>query len=120
MRKSILIDTNTDDIYISETGKLYFTRDNQEYVSQKIKNKVSVFLGEWWLDVTEGLPYRETILIKNPDLNLVTSTFVRAIGSVEEVEEILSFSASFDTSLREYKIEFRVKTTEQEIIEGII
>lgn len=38
--------------------------DDVERVAQQIKIQLLTFLGEWFLDVTHGVPYLEYVLVK--------------------------------------------------------
>ena len=48
--------------------------NNAERVAQQIKITLMAFLGEWFLDQRFGVPYLESVMIKNPNM-----AFIRGI-----------------------------------------
>jgi len=85
------------------------TDDLQEYVEQKLRLRLSIFLGEWYLDNTAGLPYLQDILVKRPQWSIVESVFKVAIKGTPGVREILEFVLLADKAARAVKVSFRVK-----------
>ena len=115
--RSIYLDPVTKDLALTSTKNLRLTTTNGEYVAQKIETVLSFFLGEWFLDYTEGTPYFESIFKKNPDLNLVnTALRNRIVNKIEEVEEIIKFETEFDTSLRQYSLDLEVRSITGDIV----
>jgi hypothetical protein len=53
--------------------------DGPEYAEQRISVTCDFFLGEFFLNTKEGIPYFRDILIKNPNPDTVRSVFRRAI-----------------------------------------
>jgi hypothetical protein len=80
-------------------------------VAQQIKIRLLTFLGEWFLDVRAGVPYFESILVKNPDRLIVEGLFREQIEGVPEVQEIESLTLAFDSLRRELSVTFRARTT---------
>jgi hypothetical protein len=81
-----------------------------DYVGQKLRILLSTVLGEWYLDITAGLPYFEEILVKNPNMSYVDSLVKAAILSVPEVSAIVQYTSLYETN-RELQIDFTVETT---------
>jgi hypothetical protein len=119
MAKTPFLDTEFKDLIV-ENGNLKFTSNDGEYISQKIENLLLFFQGEWWLNEDLGLPYYESILVKNPDFNLISTIFKEEILTIEEVETIEKFEVDYDNSLRKLTIFFAVKTTSGDTIEGSV
>lgn len=86
------------------------TVDKIEQVRQKIQIKLKFFSGEWFLDTAEGVPLYSVVFVKNPNFNLIASTFKNEILSVEGVKSILSYDQSLDSVNRELTIGFKVDT----------
>ncbi len=117
------------DIYLENTNKdlevenndLKLTSDNSEYTSQTIETVLKRFKGEWWLNEDEGLPYYDSILVKNPNMDLINTLFKTEIIAIPTIAKIISFTSQFDNSLRQLSISFEVQLTNGEIIgsEGI-
>lgn len=75
--------------------------DGDDEKAQKIANRLDLFVGEWFLDLREGVPYYEAILgQKNPRLELIKRIFRRAIMSVEGIADV-DIVMTFDKSARE-------------------
>ena len=86
------------------------------YVQQKLRIKLSTFKGEWYLDNTLGIDYFNSVLIKDPNLNLIEDVYKTKISEVDGVEEIVEFDLLFDKSTRTFTIDFKVKITTGEEI----
>lgn len=85
--------------------------DNAERVSQQIKIKLKSFLSEWFLDTTYGIPYFESILIKNPSLTTIRSIFRTQILAVDNVKSVNSLTVLLDKANRTLTVEFECDTT---------
>ncbi|MDC7234974.1 MAG: hypothetical protein PQJ58_17200 [Spirochaetales bacterium] len=101
--KDLLLD-ETSDVCIRNFD-LAFTGSDSEYVAQKIGFKLGFAEGEWFLDLSQGIPYFKRIFMKNPDLKIVGDLFKRAVLSIPEVDKIQSFLLSL-TVQRELLVEF--------------
>lgn len=99
---------NTNNLKL-QNFNFVFTQSTSEYVQQKLKLKLSVFQGEWYLDNTLGINYFEQVFVKNPNINLIEDVFKAKILEVDEVDEILEFNLLFDKVLRKFIIDFVVK-----------
>lgn len=64
-------------------------------VRQRLLIRLKFFRGEWFLDLRQGLPYYEQVLVKTPSLPLVESVFRRAILSTPGVLSIQKMSVTF-------------------------
>jgi hypothetical protein len=116
MKKNLYQDEITKDLILDSNKNLKLTSTLQEYVSQKIENKLRFLKGEWFLNVDLGVPYFETIFKKNPDINLINTIFIREIRSIEEVIEIIKFETDYDSSLRSFSIDLEVKIYDDSVI----
>lgn len=84
--------------------------DNAERVAQQILITLRFWLGEWFLDTTQGVPYLEYILIKNPNLSHIRQIFTEAIESVEGVQSIDDMILDFDERNRRLIVEYTATT----------
>ncbi len=64
--------------------------DGAEAVRQRLKIKLSTFLGEWFDDPTFGVPYKENVFTKPIRITLINATMTRAILEVPGVKRLLS------------------------------
>lgn len=85
--------------------------DNAERVSQQIGITLRFWLGEWFLNTTDGMPYLEYILVKNPNMNHVRQVISDAIRSVEGVDRTDSLVLDYDSKNRQLYVTYEVHTT---------
>jgi hypothetical protein len=100
---------DTHDIYLS-SGDLAIV-DGEDELVQRVKIKLLFFFGEWFLDTSLGIKYYESILKKNPDLNLVDSIIKASILDEPEMIDFIEYSSDFDISKREFSVNFIANTT---------
>lgn len=79
-----------------------------EYVRQKISARLKFFLGEWFLDLREGVPYFRDVFVKNPDVDLIRSIFRDVLSSVSDVAAVNQLALTYDDATRELAVEFHV------------
>ncbi len=118
MSKNLYLDFTTKDMALTADKNLRLTSTLTEFVSQKIENLLSYFYGEWFLNFEGGIPYFEKIFTKNPDINLVNTILLRQIKTIDEIIEIIKFETIFDVALRTFSVDFEVKASDGEIVEG--
>lgn len=93
-----------------------------EAIQQALIIRLQFFINEWFLDITRGVEFYQTIYVKNPNLNLVASVIKTQILTTPGVNEILSYAQSFDSTGRELTVVFKVDTDfgELEINEALV
>ena len=111
MSLNLYIDPTTHDIVVDNTGDLQMTSSDDENLSQKIEQRLSTFSGEWFLDVSMGVPYYERILKKNPNFTDVNSILLSVISTTNGVKDVVKFNVTYDTIERDYKVEFTCITS---------
>ncbi len=89
--------------------------DGSELVRQSILSRFRFFLGEWFLDVREGVPYFRDILVKSPDRDIVRSVFRQVLADTPGVLNILSFEILYDAQARTIRFSFEVQSTDDVI-----
>lgn len=90
-------------------GDLAFV-DGSEYTRQLIQCRFRMFLGEWFLDVREGVPYYQEILVKNPNREVVQSVFRDVLKNTPGVQEIDTFEVVLDRETRALRFNFVCQT----------
>ena len=93
--------------------------NDADKVAQQIKMNLLTFLGEWFLDVTFGVPYLEEILVKNPRMASVETILRKHIASVPDVIRIDSLSIDWDRKTRYLFVEFSCTTNLGPIKESV-
>lgn len=106
--RDLALDPETHDLLI-QNFDLVLNAD-LESVRQAVSVRLQFFYGEWFLDITEGIKYYEYILVKNPDLSLVSGIIKTAILNTPNVKEILDYSQAYDSVARSLTVSFRANT----------
>lgn len=68
-------------------------------------------LGEWFLDITHGVPYLEYILVKNPNFELIRQILKEQIQNVDDVEAVNSLELDYDSRQRRLSVNYAAETT---------
>lgn len=110
----ILLDSNGD-LYISPVGDIVLKNS----VAQKIRIKLLWFEGEWKWNKEEGMPYRESLLIKNPDTDYFEGVVRQKIFEVDEITEVKEVSVTFDKKTRGAVIKYTALTDYETIKEEV-
>jgi hypothetical protein len=84
--------------------------DNAERVAQQIKIQLLTFLGEWFLDVTHGVPYLDYVLIKNPNFTLIRELFREQILKVDGVTNLVNIDIDFNPATRQMSLSYEAET----------
>ena len=110
------------DLRLGTDKDLYLENDaielvtGTEAISQQIAIRLQFFLGEWFMDAREGMPYFRDILVKNPNLALVNATFKQAIEEVPNILRVDKLTTEISASLRTLTVNFSATTTSGETI----
>lgn len=83
-----------------------------EATAQRLRRKLRFFLGEWFLDTRLGVPYFESILVKNPQTNIILSIYRQIIFDDEAVTTLNDLNLEYDAANRTLSVTFRAETTE--------
>ena len=104
----IAADINTSDIVL-QNGDIMMI-DNAERVAQQILITLRFWLGEWFLNTTEGVPYLEYILVKQPNMAHIRQILTEQIQSVEGVKAVTNMELTFDQRERHLLVEYTADT----------
>lgn len=105
--------TKDGDVALAD-GRMFLT-SRSELVRQNLLKRLRTFSGEWFLNINLGVPYFQAIFVKGIDEETITGFFVQEILSTPGVLELIDFSLDIATN-RELTVEFKVKTTDDDII----
>lgn len=119
MKKNLYLNPDTYDIEL-QNYNIRVTNTTTEYLSQKIEYVLKTLKGEFFAEENLGVPYYQDILGKQLDVNKIISLFKEIILEIDEVSEIIEFTAELTNSNRNFEINFSVKNNDGEIIEGIV
>ncbi len=108
MAYDIALNIATHDLLLQDGDNMLI--DNAERVAQQIKIKLKWFLGEWFLNTADGLPYFEDILVKNPNMTRIRNIFRQKILEVDDVKAVNSLTLSNNRQTRELTVEYEAAT----------
>lgn len=80
-------------------------------IKQRLTIKLRTYYGEWFLNRALGIPYREDILVKNPNRTVVEGILKNAILEDPDVVSLVEFSLGYDNLQRHLQLEFAAVTT---------
>jgi len=92
------LDVATNDVEVLN-GDLVLLADDGA-VRQRLKQRLLLFLGEWFLDASKGVPYYQYILVKNPNMDLVNSSLKAVVLQTPGILELTSFDYDYDSGGR--------------------
>jgi hypothetical protein len=108
MAEDIAMNINTNDLVLQD-GDLMLI-DDAERVAQQILISLRFWYGEWFLNTSDGVPYLEYILIKNPNIAHFRQVLTEAIEQVEGVQSVDSMTIDFDRQGRRLAVDYAVTT----------
>ncbi len=86
--------------------------DGADAILQHLKQRLKLFLGEWFLDTRRGVAYFQQILKKNPDPVAIDGIFKSTIVNTPGILELLEFDLDMDLHIRQLTLNFKALTTE--------
>lgn len=99
------------DVHLTPAGDLMLVSGAQR-IAQQIKVTLLAFLGEWFLDVSFGVPYLEQITVKNPRLSVVQTVLRSKVAAVPGVERVREVRLNFDRQRRTLAVTVKADTSE--------
>lgn len=97
------------DLDVTPSGDIHTHTDLASDRRQHLSIRLKFVRGEWFRNTLEGVPYFQSILVKNPDLGLIGSIFRKVILSTPGVVGLSTFDPFFDTVLRRLSLSFDAK-----------
>ena len=102
---------------LDENGDYVFGNNSHDYIekdeaiAQAIKTKLYLFYGEWWEDISLGLPMFQSILGQVSNSNLRQTVILLCAEQINLVEGVTSIdSISVDISARKLGLTIDVTT----------
>lgn len=109
MINNLAIDQETGDL--DETCCNIKQVTGLDAIAQGIATDLRLFLGEYWLDRSLGVPYISVIFKKRTDLSLVKTLLKNVVLNKEEVTDVTSFTITTPDANRTVSVKFSAKTT---------
>jgi hypothetical protein len=91
------------------TNGIMFVRD-RECVRQTIVTRLKLFLGEYFRDINDGVPWFQSILGKFENIAAVESILRTRIANTDGVVRLLSFNLDYDGVTRALTVSGSVLT----------
>jgi hypothetical protein len=104
----LLLDRTSHDLQI--VGYDLALVEDIDLIRQRIKQRLLLVLGEWFLDTSIGLPWYQEIFKKSTSQERVKALLINQITQTEGVNKILDFQFSYNSSNRGLTVDFRVDT----------
>lgn len=108
MAYDLAMDVSTSDLIVQD-GDLMIV-DNAERVAQQVHITLREWLGEWFLKTSDGIPYLEYILVKNPNEAHIRQILTQAIESVEGVKDVTELEFAYNHVLRTLAVAYEIDT----------
>lgn len=100
----ITIATNSDnDIYTDSSGNLAMLTDINALANVS-KNVVLTALGEPEYNITDGIPYFETIFTDTPKIDLLQAAQVAALENLEDVNRVSNYEYEQTDGIYSYSL----------------
>lgn len=80
-------------------------------ILQAILQNLSMYLGEWFLNNTLGLPWFQQILVKAPDQSKIDAIFSNSIMGTPGVLQLMQYSFAVSLTQRTLSVSFIAQTT---------
>lgn len=104
-----MMDILQNDIAVS--GGDMSVAQNSDAIQQDLQQALQLWFGEWFLDTTKGLPFKQSILVKNPNLDDVQALIMNAALAVPGVAQLTGFSFNYDSTGRALSVFIEVEDT---------
>lgn len=94
------------DLLLTADGNVRLTSGIPESAQQRLGITLSMFLGEWFLDQTVGIPYFQELFVKVPDDATVRTIFRTVIEADNYVVSVPQLDVTFDRASRQMSTTF--------------
>lgn len=112
---TIKLDPLTNDLAVENNELILITGADE--VTQRLRARLKMFRGEWFLGVNRGVPYRQEIFVKGVSSDRIAAAIKREILTTSGVLQLLSYDQEFDGATRRLNINFRIQASDGEIID---
>lgn len=101
------LDANGDYVFGHQQADFY--RDQPEAAAQAVQTRLGLFTGEWFLDTTEGTPWRTDVLGKYTQ-NVYDATLKARILETDGVKSIDAYASTLDRQSRRLTVSATIST----------
>jgi hypothetical protein len=86
------------------------TVEDGDAAAQRIKDRLETFIKEWFLDLSYGVPYRETILVKGARIDVINAVLKGEILKSQD-GTFTEFDIELDSRTRKLTVSYKLNTT---------
>jgi hypothetical protein len=97
----------TNDLQITNGDLSLVT--GSDAIAQDLQQRLQSWLGEWFLDTTWGIPFKQQILVKNPNLDLIQADILLATTDTPGVVQVTDFDFIYDNNARSLSVKLTVQ-----------
>lgn len=84
--------------------------EDAEAVAQRVKTRLYLLLGEWFLDTSDGMPYLQAIMVRPADVPFVEAVVKQRILGTEGISTLTDFQMIYSSLTRRIDISCTVTT----------
>jgi hypothetical protein len=84
--------------------------DDTKQIMQNLAIRLRFVLGEWYLDITQGVPYFEIFFRKAPNQIQIESILKEEITNTRGILELTSFESNYNSRSRLYSVKFSARS----------
>lgn len=95
--------------YSFGNGQADFWRDVPQAVGQSVQTRLTLWLGEWFLDIEDGTPYMQGVLGKHDKTSADETIQTRALKT-EGLTKISQYESEIDPENRNLTAQFTIDT----------
>lgn len=106
-----VVNPDLGDLMLDEAGTGAFVVHTllAREVAQRIHVRLKFFKGEWFLNLDEGTPWYQELLVKGASDRTIRSVFGQVIGECPGVAELTSLSYALDKRTRRLSLRFTAR-----------
>jgi hypothetical protein len=101
------LDANND--YSFGNGLLDFYIDVPNAPGQAVETGLMLWLGEWYLDTSQGMPWIQGVLGKNSQA-MADATIQNQVANTQGIVDISSYASQFNSQQRTFNAQISVDT----------
>jgi hypothetical protein len=107
-----LLSTDRLDRLLDENGDITINKSATGIsgVIQRIRTRVQIFLEEWFLNESVGIPYFQKLLGHKFNLIVANSSFRKEIAKVQGVVQVRTVNVTFEGRTRTLTIDLNART----------
>jgi hypothetical protein len=110
------MDLSTNDLLIT-SGDLSIVTGS-DAIAQDLQQTLQVWFGEWFLDTTQGIPFKQQILVKNPVIDLVQADIINAALNVPGVTGVTGLELDYNVNNRTLSMSLSATDSNGQTIEA--